>query len=175
MHTIEHGPVGNLYPVDYTSLAMYYADAPPAEIMQPADTLREVYLHDTLVITPILMDITVGLDAKAGFRDWNKLIITGNDDSRVRINLGNLQDGRYNMMISFLAHPGGSTFSVWQRQKRISGSISTSAQEDVLKENFEAGEIVIDDFYRSVTLELEPPAAGSQLKILQLVFVRQNW
>ena len=175
LHTIEHGPVGNLYPVDYTSLAMYYADAPPAEIMQPADTLREVYLHDTLVITPILMDITVGLDAKAGFRDWNKLIITGNDDSRVRINLGNLQDGRYNMMISFLAHPGGSTFSVWQRQKRISGSISTSAQEDVLKENFEAGEIVIDDFYRSLTLELEPPAAGSQLKILQLAFVRQNW
>ena len=173
LHTIEHGPQGNLYPVDYTSLALYYSDSPPGEIIRPTDRLLEVYVPDTLVIHPILMDITVGLDARAGFAEWNQLIISGNDNSRVRINLGEIPGGNYRMRISFFAHPEGSTFSVWQRQKRVSGNISTYSKETVLMDDVNAGDIVINDFYRSVTLQLEPPSAGRQLKIYNLSFVKR--
>jgi hypothetical protein len=77
------------------------------------------------------------------------------------------------MLMSFYAYPEGSTFSAWQRQKRISESVRTFANKTLLMNNIEMGEILIDDFHHSVTLMLEPPAAGHQLRISQLSFVSQ--
>ena len=37
--SIEHGPVGNKFPVDYTSLALYYSDTPVKEYTEPTNEL----------------------------------------------------------------------------------------------------------------------------------------
>lgn len=41
---IEHGPQGNEFPVDYTSIAYFYCSQPLEKRMDPTDRLREVYL-----------------------------------------------------------------------------------------------------------------------------------
>ena len=58
-HSIEHGPVENDFPADYTSLGLYYSDSPPEKIIVPTDELTKVYIPDTLFIYPQLMDLTL--------------------------------------------------------------------------------------------------------------------
>jgi len=41
---IEHGPQGNEFPVDYTSVAYFYCNQPLAKRMEPTTPLREVYI-----------------------------------------------------------------------------------------------------------------------------------
>lgn len=54
--SIEHGPVGNEFPVDYTSVLLYYSDTPVKELIRPTNILSKVYMPDTLIIYPQLMD-----------------------------------------------------------------------------------------------------------------------
>jgi hypothetical protein len=172
IHTIEHGPVGNRYPVDYTSLALYYSDTPVGEILNPEPQLREVYMPDTLIFHPILMNINLGLDMTAGYSGWDKITVTGHDGGRIRIDLSELQKGNYHMVISCLYHKKGCDFSVWQRQKKISGKISTFLDKPGEIMNSDAGDILINDFYKSVTLQLEPPVGEKELRVYQLMFIR---
>ena len=51
-HAVEHGPVGNEFPVDYTSVALFYNSEPLTELMEPTALLREVYLPDTPFLQP---------------------------------------------------------------------------------------------------------------------------
>ena len=101
LHTIEHGPQGNRYPVDYTSVALYYSDTPPADILNPEPGLREVYLPDTLIFHPILLNMNVGLDMNVEYIGWEDITVTGSDNGRIRIDLGEVQKGRYLMAISY--------------------------------------------------------------------------
>jgi hypothetical protein len=172
LHTIEHGPQGNRYPVDYTSMAFYYSDTPPEKILQPETALRVVNLPDTLIFHPILMNLNVGLEMNVKFSGWDEIIITGTDNGRVRIDLSELQKGRYNMVIIYMVHKKGGVFSVWQRQKKISENINTFSSKEEKITNADAGEIQINDFYNSVTLQLEPPAAGKELKVHGLMFIK---
>ncbi len=172
LHTIEHGPQRNLYPVDYTSMALYYSNTPPEKILLPEEDLRIVYLPDTLIFHPILLNMNVGLDMNVKYSGWEEITISGNDNSRIKIDLNELQKGRYKMLITYTGHKNGCAFSVWQRQKRISGIISTSSDQSGIISGTEVGEIQINDFYNSVTLMLEPPAAGKSLKFSRLMFIK---
>ncbi len=174
IHTIEHGPEGNRYPVDYTSLALYYSDRPADKVLTPETGLREVYMPDTLIFHPILMNINVGLDMTANFSEWDKIIITGHDDGRVRIDLGELQKGSYHMVISCLNHKKGCAFSVWQRQKKISDIINTASDKPGEILNSDAGDILINDLYNSVTLQLEKPSEGKELIIYSLMLIKYH-
>jgi hypothetical protein len=172
LHTIEHGPEGNRYPVDYTSLALYYSDTPVSEILTPEAGLREVYMPDTLIFHPILMNINLGLDMTAEYTGWDKIIVTGHDGGRLRIDFSEIQEGRYHMVISCLHHKKGCDFTVWQRQKKISGNMSTFSGKSYETINSDVGDILINDFYNSVTLQLEKPAEGKELRIYSLMLIK---
>jgi len=172
IHTIEHGPEGNRYPVDYTSLALYYSDTAPEKVLDPEPSLREVYLADTLIFHPILLNINLGLDMTVKYIGWDEINVTGPDNGRVRIDLNELQNGRYHMFISCIHNKNGCTFSVWQRQKKISGNINTFSDKAGESVYSDVGEILINDFYKSVTLELEKPAQGKELRFNGLKFIK---
>ena len=172
LHTIEHGSIGNKDPVDYTSVALYYCDTPPEKILQPETALRVVNLPDTLIFHPILLNVNVGLNMSVKYSGWEGITITGNDNGRIRIDLSELEKGRYNMVATYILHSKGCIFSVWQRQKKISEDISTFSSQSGKITSTEIGEIQINDFYNSVTLELDPPAEGKELKICELMFIR---
>jgi hypothetical protein len=76
------------------------------------------------------------------------------------------------MIITYMNHNKGGVFSVWQRQKRISENINTFSLDAGKETSTELGEIQINDFYNSVTLEMEPPAEGKELRIHGLMFVK---
>ena len=57
--SIEHGPAGNNFPADYTSLGLYYCDSPPERITIPTDELSKVFIPDTLFLYPQLMNLTL--------------------------------------------------------------------------------------------------------------------
>jgi len=171
LHTIEHGSQGNKDPVDYTSVALYYCDTPPEKILQPETALRVVNLPDTLIFHPILLNVNVGLNMNVKYSGWEGITITGNDNGRIRIDLSELEKGRYNMVATYILHNKGCVFSVWQRQKKISENIGTFSSQSGKITSTEIGEIQINDFYNSVTLELDPPAEGKELKIYELMFI----
>ena len=172
LHTIEHGSQGNRYPVDYASVALYYSDTPPDEILNPEPNLREVNLPDTLIFHPILLNVNVGFDMNVKYSGWEEITITGNDNGRIRIDLSEIQKGKYLMAISYIYHKKGCAFSFWQRQKRISENINTFSDKVGEVINSEVGEIQINDFYNSVTLELESPTEGKELKIHRLMLIK---
>lgn len=55
-HSMEHGPENNNRPVDYISVAMYYADAPISKGMTPNNDLTKVFVPDTYTFYSRLMD-----------------------------------------------------------------------------------------------------------------------
>ena len=69
-HSIEHGPVGNSFPVDYTSVSFYYAEAGAKQESLPDDKSTGVFLPDTLIIYPQLMDFNFAgnMDVKTSWK-----------------------------------------------------------------------------------------------------------
>ena len=68
--SIEHGPVNNNMPVDYTSLAFYYCDIPPQNFLNPSNELSLVYIPDTMIMYPQLMNFCIwdNISCKAAWR-----------------------------------------------------------------------------------------------------------
>src|SRR5690606_9394594 len=97
-HAMEHGPEGNEFPVDYTSLAFYYGSQPLTARIDPIDDLRVVYEPREHVYFPALMDMTLGGGMQVLF-DRGLLMMTQNHNM-ARIMLGDVPEGRYRISIS---------------------------------------------------------------------------
>lgn len=98
-HTIEHGPVNNR-PVNYSSVAMYYADKAIAVSEVPSDKLVKVFVPDTVTFyTNFLRHITYngGFELKDGHAT-----VKDSENSSVAINVNEVPDGRYAMYINKL-------------------------------------------------------------------------
>jgi hypothetical protein len=126
---IEHGPAGNKFPVDYTSLAFYYSDAPVHESKLPTNELTRVFIPDTLIIYPQLMKFNIfgNLDVKTTWKygtGGESYLFSPGADSWLRISLENIPPGKYKVFFDIMKEPSGCDFSVWQRQTQLSGWIS---------------------------------------------------
>lgn len=174
LHTIEHGPVGNSYPVDYTSVAFYYSDQPPVRIMEPEASLRQVYHPDTLILTPDLLNVTVGLFNAVSRIDWGKFLFQGEDQSILVIHLDEIPRGNYRLYLSYQKNQNGCDFSIWQRQKRVSPAISSFNDEELLVEQQYVGDIQLNDEYTSISLMKESGDKGKQLIFNSLMLVKKN-
>lgn len=174
LHTIEHGPTGNSYPVDYTSVAFYYSDQAPASIMEPEASLRQVYRPDTLILTPDLLKVTVGLFNAASRIDWGKFLFHGEDQSILVIHLDEIPRGNYHLYLSYQKNQNGCNFSIWQRQKRISPVISSFNDNDLQVEHEYVGDIQLNNEYTSVSLMKESAGTENQLIFNSLMLVKKR-
>lgn len=125
---IEHGPQGNRFPVDYTSVAYFYAETPSQEQMEPVEELRRVYVPKVHPYFPQAMMITLGSHVRtqyisSGIRCWAA------GTGMVRVLLDGLPEGRYKVYLDYCANPEGADFSIWQRQKMVMDWKSTWAPE----------------------------------------------
>lgn len=125
---IEHGPSGNEFPVDYTSVAYYYGEKPASCSVAPDETLREVYIPKMHPFFPQAMMITMGNNVKtqfiySGIRCW------ADGNGLVRVMLDGLTEGRYRIYLDYCEKPDGAEFSIWQRQKMIMDWKSTQAEK----------------------------------------------
>lgn len=151
-HGMEHGEVGNNFPVDYASVAFYYAEKPLKERMDPASQLREVPMLTKHVYFPQLMEITLERGIQVILD--RGLSITAFGKGAVRIMLTDVPEGKYKVLLNYHETPKGGDFQIWQRQNQLSDWKSTKAQNDTYKENVYIGDIQLTPQTNSITVHV---------------------
>lgn len=133
-HGIEHGGIGNEAPVDYTSVAFYYADSPSVDGMEPTEELCTVYVpqkyHVEIRNLPITTSYWMRTENHVGSMEcWSP------GEDLIRVVMDKVPEGRYRIVLSYLKRRNGAEFSLWQRQKMLLGWTSTAS--DTAIESYE--------------------------------------
>ncbi len=169
-HTIEHGPEQNNIPADYTSVALYYArEAISQPQAEPSNSLTTVFIPDTLMVYPQLMQYSIAGAVKI---DGNSLQST--TGGQVRIDLSDLPKGHYQLYADMEKTPDGAEIVVWQRQKQVSKWVSFYAGKRELSRNEYICDINIDDFKNAITFHFKRDETKSKIHIQRLILVRQK-
>ncbi len=167
--TVEHGPVGNDWPVDYTSVAFYYGDTPPLHRMEPHATMVPPVVPPVHEYHPRDFSMTFGPGTTTYFKGYGTYMeISGHIPTRgavehdadrekevrgqVRFDLGDLAAGKYRLLLSYDEHPEGGEFSLWRRQQPIGDWVSTYAEGEQEKAMVEMGEIEFTDQIKTLTI-----------------------
>ncbi|MEO8110764.1 MAG: glycoside hydrolase family 172 protein [Ginsengibacter sp.] len=166
-HTIEHGPENNNMPVDYTSVAMYYASAPVSLSQLPTNELTRVYIPDTMMVYRQLMEFS--LDGTFTM-DGNSFI--ARKGGHLKVGLSEIPRGYYQLYADGETGEDGATVSLWQRQTRKSDLISFSSPRKTKKRIY-LGDIIIDDFTKSITLHFGDDE-NKKVNIERLVLIRKK-
>ncbi|GGE35024.1 glycoside hydrolase family 172 protein [Sphingobacterium cellulitidis] len=151
-HMIEHGPEGNEFPVDYTSIAMYYSAQPLKGKMDPSEELRTVYLPNEHEYFPQLMEVTLGGGAEVKHDRGLRMRTDGHHT--VRVMLTDVPEGEYKLSISYFEKENGAEFAIWQRQKMVSDWKSSQAAQEKLNYKFEMGALKITKQTNSITFHV---------------------
>jgi hypothetical protein len=167
--SIEHGPAGNQVPVNYTSLAIYYSDIPNEESTSPAPEMTGIFIPDTLIIYPQLMDYNLygNMDVKTTWKygtGGESYLLTPGKDSWLRISLSDMPHGKYAVYFDVIKEPFGCEFSVWQRQTQCSDWINTYQAKEARSGNLYACELELADDRNTLTMRFRP--AGQQVSML---------
>lgn len=167
---IEHGPEGNAYPVDYTSVAFYYSDVPPNNQMEISEELRTIYHPQEHQYYPQLMDLSLGegvsVKHKRGLR------IKTENEGFVRIMLNDVPEGNYKVFISYVEKPDGAEFSIWQRQKQLSPWQSSKAAKEILKHNIDLGEIILTPQTNSISVYVRDTIGNLEFELDKIYLKR---
>lgn len=171
-HGMEHGEVGNNFPVDYTSVAFFYAAQPLKERLEPTADRREVYLPDTHTYFPQLMEITLDRGIQAILD--RGLMLTSFGQGAVRVLLTDVPEGKYKVLINYHEKPNGADFQVWQRQNRLSEWVSTKAGKETVRENIHVGDIQLTPQTNSVTFHVRNNGKADQFELNLITLERIN-
>lgn len=97
LHQIEHGPERNNRAVQYTSVAMYYADKPVAKPNIPDLKTSRVYIPDTVTFyTRLMRHLTY--NGNLQFKE-DKAQLTGKSDATLNINVTEVPQGKYKIYL----------------------------------------------------------------------------
>ncbi|MEA4916966.1 glycoside hydrolase family 172 protein [Proteiniphilum sp.] len=169
-HGMEHGEVANNFPVDYTSVAFFYAEQPLKERMEPIADLREVYFPEKHIYFPQLMEITLDRGIQAILD--RGLMLTCFGQGAVRVILTDVPEGKYRVLVNYHEKPNGADFQVWQRQKQLSEWISTRAGKESFKENVYVGDIQLTPQTNSVTFHVRNNGKADQFELNLIILER---
>jgi hypothetical protein len=176
--SIEHGPVGNKFPVDYTSLAFYYSDSHPEEITIPVNELSRVFIPDTMMIYPQLMDYNLfgDMNIKTTWKygtGGESYLFTPGRDSWLRISLKEIPQGNYSIYFDVMKEPYGCDFSLWQRQKSVSDRISTYSINEERANNLYVCNIEIPESEKTLTIRFKKDKQRSSLLLNRIILVKK--
>lgn len=162
-HAMEHGEVNNDFPVDYASVAFYYAAEPIARRMEPTAELREVYYPTTHIYFPQLMQVTP--DRGIQIILDRGLMMTAFGQGSARVLLNDVPEGKYKVMINYHERPNGADFQVWQRQNQLSDWLSTNGTNEVEKHRVHVGDIQLTQQTNSVTIHVRKNGNGDVFEL----------
>ncbi len=165
-HTIEHGPVNNNFPVDYTSVAMYYAAAPisPSEI--PSNDLTKIYISDTMMVYRQLMKFSFD-----GAFNMDGDVFTARKGGHLQIDLSEIPAGNYKLYADGETSEDGAGITVWQRQTLVSKPVSFYSAEKAKKQLYLC-DITMDDFKNTITLQFNDDE-NKKINIKRLILIRK--
>ncbi len=162
-HGMEHGGEGNSFPVDYTSIGFFYSDRPLESRQDPTAELRTVYEPSEHVYYPQLMMLTIG--GGVSVANDRGIRMTTQSQGEVRIMLNDVPEGRYKVFFNYFDKPNGADFQVWQRQKRLTGWITTKNDKEVSKERMYIGDINLTSQTNSITVHVRNNNGGDQFEL----------
>ncbi len=176
--SIEHGPVGNNIPADYTSLGLYYCDLPPEKIIIPAAELSKVYIPDTMFIYPQLMNLTlygrmnIETTWKYGTGGESYLFTPGHD-TWLRISLKEIPKDKYSVDFDIIESPAGCEFSLWQRQKQVSGWISSFSDSEKRIKDLHICDVAISEACMTLTIRFRSDKQRNSLLLNRIRLIRK--
>lgn len=150
---MEHGSVGSKYPVDYTSIAYYYAENPPTQLMIPDDNLRTVYEPENYRFYPQLMKFSVFHNTQVNYE--RGITISSNHEGGLKLYLDDISEGIYKVYISYWTKPMGGEFAIWQRQSLICDWKSARESPESFKEKQYVGNMNISSQTNSLTIKIK--------------------
>lgn len=179
--TIEHGPEGNKWKVDYSSLCFYYGDTSPQNSIEPTTAL-------TKVISPEKIEIYVNfLNMKAfGFNSFpaslhydtiqgkQVFILKGkNDQTSIKTDLNITEDGTYDIYVSYFKSPGSNQLRLFQRDNPVTDWINTNASETNFVEKQYMGKFKVINGKSPLTFATKGEKGKCDF-ILQRIFLVKN-
>jgi len=177
--SIEHGPTGNSFPVDYTSLAFYYSASPPPDLTEPSNELATVFLPDTLVIYPQLMDYNISgnMDIRTTWKygtGGESFLFTPGEGESVRVSLRDIPHDRYKVFFDIVKGPSGCTFSVWQRQTQISDWFDTYAPVEARVNDMYVCDLDRLDIINTITINFKTEKQKNSLLLNRIILIRKQ-
>lgn len=169
--SIEHGPTDNI-PAYYTSLALYYSDRPPAEVTKPENAITDVFIPDTLMMYPQLMQFTTTGHVDLKFE--GPLVLSGDNGSLVRINLDEIPPGKYKLYMDLNKDQHGTSFSVWQRQKPLTAAVSTYQADRAHVGSLYLCDIGVEKLKNTLTIKFITEGDRKSLSLNRLIFIRKQ-
>jgi hypothetical protein len=179
VHTIEHGPVGNTFPVDYTSVSFYYSDsADYGDFQSPTNKLSAVYIPDTLFLYPQLM--SYGIWDKINFESgWHyntggmSFIYTITDESRLQVSLRDIPHGIYKVFADIRKFNEGCSFSIWHRQNQMAPWTDTFSSSDERVESLYLCDMVASDFQNTMTFRFKSNGLQNKFFLNRVMLVKK--
>ncbi|MBI5010170.1 MAG: DUF2961 domain-containing protein [Bacteroidia bacterium] len=178
-HSIEHGPVGNAFPADFTSIGLYYCDSPPENIIIPTNELTTVFIPDTLILYPQLLELTLygSIDIKTTWKygtGGESYLFRPGGDSWVRISLRDIPEGNYSMYFDIMKEPDGCDFSVWHRQSQLTDWISGYSRNEERVNNQYICDLDLDHLNNTITTRFRTGDGRTGMLLNRIMLIRKN-
>jgi hypothetical protein len=176
-NSIEHGPVGNRFPVDYTSVGLYYSDSPPERIAEPTGELCKVFIPDTLIIYPQLVDYNMfgNMNVVTSWKyrtGGESYLFTPGINSLLRISLKEIPRGEYELFFDIMKEPSGCDFSIWQRQKPVSDWISGYNSTEERAKNIYICNISLSESEETITIRFKTDKQKNSLLLNRMILIK---
>jgi len=177
--SMEHGGEYNLVPADYTSVNYYYCSKPGQQEIMPSAENTKIYMPDTLMLYPQLLN--VGIEGKVVTETKWAFPINGltfyytvEDDTRLRISLKDIPPGYYRLYLDYVKDPGGTQFSIWQRQTALTDWIDT--RNDTIKrdEMRDMGSVLITPLNNTISFRFNTTAGKGQFILNRIILVKNK-
>ncbi|MGI6242468.1 MAG: glycoside hydrolase family 172 protein [Prevotella sp.] len=169
-HGMEHGPERNNFPVDYTSVAMFYSDTPLTGKQEPQGEWLKVYKPTTHIYFPQLFEMTIGGDISLSSTHGFKMTTGGQGDARVM--LSDVSEGNYRVLLDYVSSPEGADFQVWQRQKQVSDWKTSRSDARQEKKGVHVGDIYLTKQTNSITFRVKKNENGNQFELRLITLER---
>jgi len=174
-YTMEHGPEGNKEEVANTSLGFYYCDTPKQEMTEPSNELSKVYIPETFMLYPQTMKFNLWIDVEmktewCGPSGGYTYVFQVADESKIRIFLDEIPDGKYKLYLDFQKMPEGCKVSFWQRQNQVSGEVNAFADEKARIGKHYVCDLDVNETKNTLTIRFQTDEERSLFSLNRMIF-----
>ena len=178
-HSIEHGPVGNAFPSDYTSAGIYYCSEPALRESSPSDKLTKVFMPDTLIMYPQLIELTLfgSIDIMTTWKygtGGESYRFAPAGDSWVRMSLKDIPAGSYKIYFDLMTEPDGCEFSVWHRQSQLTDWIPGFSKNEERNMNLYICDLDLNEMKNTITVRFRTGNGRNSLLLNRIMLIRKD-
>lgn len=178
LQTIEHGPEGNMWPSDYSSVGYFYSDRIERQRAIPLAANTAIFRPDTLEIYPQQMywqmegPHSVSTEWKYGPAMTMSFTVTEN--TLLKMNMPEIPEGDYAVYLDHVEGPDAADFSIWQRQTQLTPWIEARKDQPGRKALNPVGNITVSRLAHALTFHFQASAGKDRFGLTRVVMVRKK-